>query len=56
MIWGDNFFLFKTNVPCDHDEYDLEILTKYHIYFGPYPPSYGDLADPEALGILSCHE
>ncbi|OJJ44254.1 hypothetical protein ASPZODRAFT_153735 [Penicilliopsis zonata CBS 506.65] len=53
MIWGDNFFIFKPKVPRGHDEYELEILAKYHIYFGPFPPSYADLADPETLGVLS---
>ncbi|KAL2217265.1 serine/threonine protein kinase [Thermoascus aurantiacus ATCC 26904] len=27
--------------------------TMYHIYFGPYPLSYADLADEETLAILS---
>jgi serine/threonine protein kinase len=53
MIWGDNFFIFKPKVPRGDDEYELEILTKYHIYFGPFPPSYADLADQETLGVLS---
>ncbi|KKZ60399.1 hypothetical protein EMCG_00685 [[Emmonsia] crescens] len=53
MIWGDNFFIFKPTVPRGHDEYELQILAKYHIYFGPYPPSYVDLADQETLGVLS---
>jgi serine/threonine protein kinase len=53
MIWGDNFFIFKPKVPRGHDDYEVEILTKYHIYFGPYPPSYADLADQETLGVLS---
>lgn len=53
MIWGDNFFIFKPKVPRGHDEYELEILAKYHTYFGPFPPSYADLADQETLGVLS---
>ena len=53
MIWGDNFSIFKPKVPRGHDRYELEILANYHIYFGPYPPSYADLADQETLGILS---
>ncbi|PGG99668.1 STE/STE20 protein kinase [Helicocarpus griseus UAMH5409] len=53
MIWGDNFFIFKPKVPHGHDDYELDILAKYHIYFGPYPSSYGDLADKETLGILT---
>jgi serine/threonine protein kinase len=53
MIWGDNFFIFKPKVPRGQDDYELKILAKYHIYFGPYPPSYADLADQETLGLLS---
>ncbi|KAK2736679.1 hypothetical protein FQN55_001529 [Onygenales sp. PD_40] len=52
MIWGDNFFIFKPKVPRGHDEYELEILARYHIFFGPYPLSYSDLADKETLAIL----
>ena len=40
-------------MPRGHEEYDLKILTKYHVFFGPYPPSYVDLADEETLAILS---
>lgn len=53
MIGGDNFFIFKPKFPRGHDEYELDTLAKYHIYFGPYPPSYADLADQETLQILS---
>ncbi|PYI01179.1 serine/threonine protein kinase [Aspergillus sclerotiicarbonarius CBS 121057] len=53
LIWGDNFFIFKPDVPRGHEEYELKILTKYHVFFGPYPPSYVDLADEETLAILS---
>ncbi|EER37734.1 serine/threonine protein kinase [Histoplasma capsulatum H143] len=52
MIWGDNFFIFKPKVPRGHDEYELNILTQYHVFFGPYPYSYSDLADRETLAIL----
>lgn len=40
-------------MPRGHDEYELKILAKYHIYFGPYPSSYSDLADNATLAILS---
>ncbi|KNG83245.1 hypothetical protein ANOM_009053 [Aspergillus nomiae NRRL 13137] len=53
MIWGDNFCIFKPNVPRGHDEYEIKILANYHIYFGPFPPSYGERADEETLAILS---
>ncbi|KAI9935088.1 hypothetical protein AWENTII_005357 [Aspergillus wentii] len=53
LIWGDNFFIFKPDVPRGHDGYEFKILEKYHIYFGPCPPSFVDLADDETLAILS---
>ncbi|PYI08823.1 serine/threonine protein kinase [Aspergillus sclerotiicarbonarius CBS 121057] len=53
LIWGDNFFIFKPDVPRSSEEYELKILAKYHTYFGPFPSSYSDLADKETLEILS---
>ena len=53
MIWGDNFCIFKPNVPRGHDESEIKILAKYHIYFGPFAPSYGEPADEETLAIPS---
>ncbi|RAL06114.1 serine/threonine protein kinase [Aspergillus ibericus CBS 121593] len=53
LIWGDNFFIFKPDVPRSSEDYELKILIKYHIFFGPYPSSYSDLADEETLEILS---
>jgi hypothetical protein len=44
---------YSSQAPRGHDYYELEILANYHIYFGPYPPSYADLADRETLGVLS---
>ncbi|KAL2368287.1 STE/STE20 protein kinase [Blastomyces gilchristii SLH14081] len=53
MIWGENFFIFKPKTPRGHEDYELDILAKYHIYFGPYPPSYCDLANKETLMVLT---
>ncbi|MCJ1250603.1 hypothetical protein MMC30_007831 [Trapelia coarctata] len=53
LIWGKNFFIFRPDVPPDHEEYVVKILMKYHQYFGPYPPSYRELADEGTLAILS---
>lgn len=52
MIWDDNFFIFRPKVPCGHDEYELEIVAKHHVYSGPFPSSYADLVDQETLGVL----
>lgn len=53
LIWGNNFFIFKPDVPRDHAEYVVRILIKYHQHSGPYPPLYGELADEGTLAILS---
>lgn len=53
MIWGENWFIFKPDVPADHDEYELKILMKQHQFFGPFPLSYKEIADDETLAILT---
>ena len=53
MIYGDNFFLFKPDVPADHEEYELKILMRQHQFFGPFPLSYEEIADNETLAILT---
>jgi serine/threonine protein kinase len=53
LIWGKNFFIFKPDVPVDHEEYELKILARQHQFFGPFPLSYKDLADDEMLGVLT---
>ncbi|KKZ61726.1 hypothetical protein EMCG_03755 [[Emmonsia] crescens] len=40
-------------LPRGHDEYELEIVAKYYIYFGPFPEKFADLADKETLGALA---
>ncbi|KAH6724013.1 putative serine/threonine protein kinase [Leptodontidium sp. MPI-SDFR-AT-0119] len=53
LIWGENWFIFKPDVPADHEEYELRILMKQHQFFGPFPLSYKEIADNETLGILT---
>ena len=53
MIWGENWFIFKPDVPADHEEYELKILMKQHQFFGPFPLSYKEIADDETLAILT---
>ncbi|OJD13715.1 serine/threonine protein kinase [Emergomyces pasteurianus Ep9510] len=49
LIWGDDFSIFKPppGTPHDSKEYILKILEKYHIFFGPYPQSFGELCRDE---------
>lgn len=39
-------------MPRSSEEYELKILAKYHTFFGPFPPSFSDLADEETMQIL----
>lgn len=52
LVYGDGFYIFKPDVPVDHDEYDIKILMKHHWCFGPFPDSYKDIADQERLAVL----
>jgi serine/threonine protein kinase len=52
-MYGDNWFIFKPDVPADHEEYELRILMRQHQFFGPFPASYSDIADGDALTILN---
>ncbi len=52
-MYGENFHLFKPDVPVDHDEYAIEVLRKHHRCFGPFPVSYEQIADEEKLGVLT---
>ncbi|EHK97481.1 putative Sexual differentiation process protein isp4 [Glarea lozoyensis 74030] len=40
------------DVPADHEAYDLKILMRHHQFFGPFPLSYQDIADDEAIRII----
>lgn len=53
LIWGENWFIFKPDVPVDHEEFELRILMKQHQFFGPFPLSYKEIADDETLAILT---
>ncbi|KAJ5799716.1 kinase-like protein [Penicillium psychrosexuale] len=52
LIYGDNYFMFKPDVPADHDEYEHRILTRQCQFFGPFPISYQEIAPPSTLSML----
>ncbi|QKX54789.1 uncharacterized protein TRUGW13939_01878 [Talaromyces rugulosus] len=52
LLYGDNFFIFKPDVPADDDQYELAILQKQCEFFGPFPLTYRELCSPETLNIL----
>ncbi|GAB1197174.1 hypothetical protein APSETT444_006465 [Aspergillus pseudonomiae] len=52
LLYGDNFFLFRPNVPADDDEYEFKILQKQCQFFGPFPLTYRELCDQDTLNLL----
>ncbi|KAJ0417874.1 serine/threonine protein kinase [Aspergillus carlsbadensis] len=52
LLYGEGFHIFKPNVPADHDEYDLKILVRHHQVFGPFPPSYDDIANQDQRAAI----
>ena len=52
LLYGDGFHIFRPDVPVDHDEYDIKILRKHHVCFGPFPTSDREIADQERLAAL----
>ncbi|KAE8319465.1 kinase-like domain-containing protein [Aspergillus transmontanensis] len=53
LLYGDNFFLFKPDVPADHDEYESKILQRQCQFFGPFPLTYREICPQETLNILA---
>ncbi len=39
-------------IVVDHEDYELTILMKHHQFFGPFPTSYSEFADQDAIKII----
>lgn len=52
LLYGEGFYIFKPDVPVDHEDYDLKILMKHHQCFGPFPTSCDEIATPERQAFL----
>ncbi|KAE8351909.1 putative serine/threonine protein kinase [Aspergillus coremiiformis] len=52
LLYGDNFVLFRPDVPADHDEYELKILQRQCQFFGPFPLTYRELCTRDTLNLL----
>jgi serine/threonine protein kinase len=37
----------------DHEDYDLKVLERMHIFFGPFPESYREIANERTLIALA---
>lgn len=54
LMWGKNWHIFKPNaVTIDDEAYPAHVLIKQADYFGPFPPSYQEIADEERLTTLT---
>jgi len=54
LIWGNNWHIFKPDgVTIDGEDYPAHVITKQADYFGPFPPSYQEIADDERLATLT---
>lgn len=53
LLYGGDFFIFRPDVPVDHEEYDLKILMRHHQCFGPFPFSYEEIADEETIALCT---
>ncbi|KAJ9232237.1 hypothetical protein DTO166G5_6390 [Paecilomyces variotii] len=53
LLYGDNFFLFKPDVPATHAEYELKILQRQCEFFGPFPLTYREICPREKLNVLA---
>ncbi|RJE25078.1 serine threonine protein kinase [Aspergillus sclerotialis] len=53
LLYGDNFFLFKSDVPFGHEEYELKILKRQCQFFGPFPLTYREICPQETLNVLA---
>lgn len=53
LLYGGGFYIFKPDVPADHEDYDIGILTRHHQCFGPFPLTYGEIADEARLEVLT---
>ena len=40
------------NVPFGHDEYDLSILMRQHLLFGPFPAKFKEIANQNTVDAI----
>ncbi|KAK0625419.1 hypothetical protein B0T17DRAFT_640230 [Bombardia bombarda] len=52
LLYGGGFHLFNPaneGIKSDHDEYELVVLHRMYRYFGPFPPTWQEIADDNAM-------
>jgi serine/threonine protein kinase len=53
LLYGRGFTIFDPKVFADHQDFHANILNKHHEIFGPFPPSYEEIADDGRLDLLA---
>ncbi|KAL2014942.1 hypothetical protein VTK56DRAFT_6740 [Thermocarpiscus australiensis] len=55
LLYGEDFDIFRPDVPVDHELYVDKILERFHKFFGPYPETYMTLKGmhPDLLQLLA---
>lgn len=52
LIYGAHFHIFMPDVPVDDEMYEVKILMRQNEFFGPFPPSYVEIAGEDSLESL----
>lgn len=52
-LFFGNYHLFNPRVSVDNPKYERIILERMHMFFGPFPLTYKELADTKTLNYLA---
>jgi hypothetical protein len=56
LLYGGNYHLFKPGIDgrkLEDEDYELTVLERIYKFFGPYPQSYDDFGDSNAITIIN---
>lgn len=51
-LFFGNYHIFKPGVSVDDPNYDVKVLQRMLIFFGPFPTTYQTLVDAESISCL----
>ncbi|PSK41789.1 hypothetical protein B9Z65_9175 [Elsinoe australis] len=55
LIYGDDWHMFDPSndgVSFDDDEFEFAILKRHHQFLGPFPITYSEIADRDAIALI----
>jgi hypothetical protein len=52
-LFFGNYHIFSPRVPAENEQYDRGILERMHIFFGPFPLGYKEIANAKTLDYLA---